>query len=188
MRGMPGFAEAGRVARSLALVPITLGVAALGLAALDRVPGILLDQPPRTTRFERLEDARRRLPAGLLLPAYFPDTLVWPPSRILGRTRWPEALLLAFDSRQTRDAAFLLCQSWSSRRCPASLLAPLEVFHEVEARVGARPARVSAGRTASGEAWEQVDLDWNGRVVTLRLRGRTLDLLRIAESLREEHP
>jgi hypothetical protein len=188
MSEMPVASEAGRVARSLALIPLTLGAAALGLATLDRVPGILLDLPPRTTRFESVDEARRLLPAGLLLPAYFPEALVWPPARVLGRTRWPEALLLAFDSRNTGEAAFLLCQSWSSRRCPASLLTPLDVFHEVETRVGARPARVAAGRAASGEVWEQVELDWDGRQVTLRLRGRTLDLLRVAESLREGRP
>jgi hypothetical protein len=185
---MPGPTDIGRLARSLALVPLTLGGATLILAALHRVPGILLDQPPRTTRFESVEEARRLLPAGVLLPAYFPDTLVWPPVRVVGRTRWPEALLLAFDSRQTPNTTLLVCQTWSRQPCPAGLLPPLEVFHEVESRVGGREARVSAGRAPSGELWEQVDLDWQGREVTLRLRGRTLDLLRIAESLREEHP
>jgi hypothetical protein len=185
---MPAAAGAGGVARSLALIPLTLGAAALGLWGLDRVPAILLDQPPRTSRFESLDEARRLLPAGLLLPAYFPETLSWPPAHVLGRTRWPEALLLAFDSRQTHDTALLLCQSWSRQGCPAGLLPPLEVFHEVETRVGPRPARVAAGWAASGEVWEQVELDWDGRQVTLRLRGRTLDLLRVAESLREGRP
>jgi len=185
---MQGLAASRRVVFSLALVPITLGATALGLAGLDRLPGLLLDQPPQTTRLQSLEEARRRMPRGILLPAYFPEVLVWPPSRVLGRTRWPETLLLVFDSRQTRSAALVLCQSWSSEGCTPRLLPPLEVFHEVEAQVGARPARLSAGRTASGEVWEQVRLDWDGREVTLRLRGRTLELLRIAESLREARP
>lgn len=188
MKYRPVSCEVGRVVRSLALIPLTLGAAALGLASLDRVPGILLELPPRTMRFENVDEARRLLPAGLLLPAYFPDALAWPPARVLGRTRWPEALLLSFDSRRTGETALLLCQSWSSRRCPASLMGPLEVFHEVETRVGPRPARVAAGWAASGEVWEQVELDWDGRQVTLRLRGRTLDLLRVAESLREGRP
>jgi hypothetical protein len=178
--------ETLRLALSLMLIPATLGATALGLATLDRVPGILLDQPPRTTGFESLEEARRRLPAGVLLPAYFPDSLAWPASRVLGRTRWPEALLLAFDSRETGSAALVMCQSWSSRPCPAGLLPPLEVFHAVDTRVGTRPARLEAGRSTSGEVWEQVELRWAARQVTLRLRGDTLDLLKMAASLREE--
>jgi hypothetical protein len=185
---MSALSEGRRVAFSLALVPITLGATALGLAGLDRLPGLLIDQPPRTTRLDSLEEARLRLPGGILLPAYFPDDLAWPASRILGRTRFPEALMVAFDSRETGRAALFLCQTWTSRPCPAGLLPPLEVFHEVETRVDSRPARLAAGRSASGEIWEQVELRWGDRQVTLRLHGDTLDLLRMAASLRKERP
>lgn len=177
-----------RAVLSLATIPVVLLGAAAVLAALDALPRLVLGQPRGTTRFASVDEAARRLPRGMLLPAYFPETLVWPASRILARARPPEALLLSFDDRASGRPALLICQSWSSAACPDALLGPLEEFHEVDTSVDGKPARLIAGRAPDGETWEQIAFAWQGRSVTLRLRGRTLDLLRIAGSLREERP
>lgn len=185
---MPAQASTRRTLASLGLIPATLAAAAIALAALDAVPGAIQGRPRGTRRFASLAEAAPRLPRGILLPAYFPDSLAWPAARILARTRRPEALALQFDLRDNGRPALLLCQTWSSEPCPATLLTPLDVFHTVETRVGLRPARLNAGRLGAGETWEELTLSWDHRSLTVRWRGRTLDLLRIAGSLREERP
>lgn len=173
---------------SLALVPATLLAATLVLGLLDTLPGLLLGQPRGTRRLASLEEARRQLPRGLLLPAYFPDSLLWPAAGILARTRQPQAVALSFLARGDGREALVLCQTWSPAACPASLLPPLDVFHSVETRVGGQAVQVRAGRSDGRQTWEELSLLRGGRRVTLRLRGRTLDLLRMADSLREERP
>jgi hypothetical protein len=72
------------------LVPFVLvfAAAALLLRAADCAPAALGGEPRGLRRFETLQDVERATGVRVRLPAYFPDTLGWPPARIrlaLGR-------------------------------------------------------------------------------------------------------
>lgn len=174
--------------RTLAIVPLTLLGAALFLRALDETAVRALGHPRGITRHQRLDAAEARLGGRLLLPAYFPDDLAWPPSQVLSAGT-PAAVCLGFRGRPDGRLRAWLCQAAPGRTTiPELLLAPAPAVGEQSLLVHGQPARIRTLRGDSGEAWQDLAFVEDGRSVVLRFQGNTDRMLRLAESLRRGRP
>lgn len=74
--------EAAKIAWSLALI---LGVTAGGLRLLGVVPGLVQPTAAGVEEFASVEKAQSSLGFEVVIPAYFPSYLSWPPERITGQ-------------------------------------------------------------------------------------------------------
>lgn len=174
--------------KSLCAVPLVLAAAALSLRGLDELALRALGHTRGVTRHARLDQAEARLGERLLLPAYFPDDLEWPPAEIVSAGD-PPAVCVSFRGRADPTTRVRLCQATRERRgIPELLLARLAVLSEQLVRIHDEPARLLRLRGPQGEAWLELAFEDRGRAVVLRLRGAPERALRMAESLRRGRP
>jgi hypothetical protein len=172
------------VAGALASVTLVFTAAAVLLYAVDAVPALITGEPRHVRRASTVVDVERRLRARLLVPYYFPKTLVWPPQRIRFVVGPPGAAALWVDARDG-GPRLLVAETLGPGAIPARLIPEAQVIHSSPVAVG--PARGTLSRVVDegAMAW-QITWVQDGRTLLLRSRGTVEELVRIARSVREE--
>jgi hypothetical protein len=172
--------EAVRAAGGLLVV---VAMAAALLSALDAVPSWLAGDARDVRRARTVDEVERRLRTRLVLPAYFPARLAWPPQRIRYLAGPPGAVELWVDARGG-GPALLLAQTLGRGPLPERLVPPAQELDRSPVAVGQAQGRLSRvvedGEVRWQLAWEQ-----GGRSLLLRSRGTVEELLRMARSARE---
>jgi hypothetical protein len=182
---MAAAAERGKgtgaeLARMLATLAWVVGGAAGLLAFLGAVPGWLTGGAGARAAGS-IQEAEARLGARILLPAFQPARLGWPPAEIrtAGGRRGSVRIRLA----PSEGAPVELVQSTEAGRPIApALLADRNVLAERRTQIGTAPASL-ATVTLDGTVWQELAFDVDGRAVLLRTRGDLGELYRIAHSL-----
>jgi len=176
-------AHAAEAVRTIGALVFVIAVAAAALVAIDALPAWIAGEPRDVRRAQTVHDAERRLRARLVLPAYFPDTLAWPPRRIRFTVRPPGGAALSVDGRDG-SPRLLLAETVAPGDIPDGLVPEAQVLDRSAVAVGAARGTLSRvvedGVTAWQVAWEQ-----DGRRLLLRSRGTVEELLRMARSARE---
>jgi len=169
-------------ARALWILTLVLGGATLALVTLDSVPSWMHGEPRGIRRASGVEEAERRLQAKVLLPAYFPDTLRWPPSAVRFIRDEGGSVALSFLGADGAPALFLAQTAGGDGTLPPALLGRLAVIQQQSAPLGdgAVLARVVA---EDGTLWNQLEWSAGGRRFHLRGRGSLEDLIRMARSI-----
>jgi hypothetical protein len=172
-------AEALRAA--LALVAVVLCAAAL-LSALDGVPAWIAGEPRDLRRARTIEEAERHLRARLLLPAFFPSALAWPPREVRWVSGPPGAAALAVFG-QDGAPRLVLAQTVGPGELPRALLPEVEVLDRTPVAMGAAEGTLSRVVEDGAVGWQ---LAWtqDGRSLLWRSRGTLDELLRMARSAR----
>ncbi|MFO7693053.1 MAG: hypothetical protein R6V57_08225 [Vicinamibacterales bacterium] len=180
----PARATPQGLARMAGVWLLAVLAAAAGLRVADAVPRVLLGvprgvvRPPDLARLER--ESGRRMP----MPAYFPDSLEWPPAEMRMHSGGSAAIWCR--QRPAGGLAFIVATAPPGARAiaPAVLPAAVELQRE-RASLGALPASVSRVRDQDGIVWQQVEWQTPGQIILLRYRGTLGELLKIAGSVRE---
>jgi hypothetical protein len=169
-------------ARALWTMVLVLGGAATALVTLDAVPTWLHGEPRGIRRATTVEDAERRVQAKVFLPAYFPDTLRWPPSSVRFTRDEGGAVALSFLGADGAPALLLAQTTGGGGSIPEGLLGRRAVIQRQAAPLGdgAELARIVA---EDGTLWNQLEWGVGGRRYVLRGRGSLDDLLRMARSI-----
>ncbi len=177
--------EAAGVVFSLGLV--TAASAGL-LRVADAFPSWLEGEPARVRSFHDLAEAERSLGAPLLLPAYFPDSLRWPPDSIRVRGRSPATVALVFLRKDGGRPLLFVQTVGGDRPIAPSLLPTGTAIHAMPLTVGSSPARLLRVVVGGGEAWSDLALESEKRQIVFRFDGRTEEVIRMAETLRRWRP
>ena len=169
-------------ARALWILVLVLGGTAAALATLDAVPGWMHGEPRGIRRAATVEEAERRLQAKVLLPAYFPDTLRWPPAAVRFTRDEGGAVALSFDGQDGAPALVLAETVGAGAALPDALLGRRAVIQRQSAPLGdgAELARVVA---EDGTLWNQLEWTLGSRRFVLRGRGSLDDLIKMARSI-----
>ena len=162
---------------------LVMGVTAVALKALDRLPAWLTGATHGARVFLSLDDAGRAVGARIWLPAYYPEELAWPPSRIEASTGEPAVLVVGIAGRRDGRERLVIAQSiGGAAPPPPGFLPEARAIETAQVPVGAHRAslsRVLIGPRALHDLW----WDQGGRRVTLRYDGPVETLLLIAASL-----
>ena len=177
----PGrLAEAVRTAWGLAVV---FAAAFALLAALDAVPSWVGGEPREVRRARTVDEVERRLGARLVLPAYFPARLAWPPIQVRYVGGPPGAVALTVAARG-EGAGLLLVQTVRPGAIPRQLLPEAQELDRSPLAGG--PAGGILSRVVQdGEMRWQLAWQQDGRDLLLRSNGSVDELLRMARSARE---
>jgi len=168
---------------------VVLLAAALSLTALDALPRVLSGEHRGVTRYESIEGAEQALGSHLFLPAFFPDTLRWPPTSIRVYAGPPAASALAFAGRDGSPDRLVVYQAPGPRATvPMALMPAGRVLQTVPV-----PMPVGEGTMIRFEGADGAianDLIWYRPDVTLAFRyaGPANELLTIARSARRSRP
>ncbi len=179
-------ARATEVARALLTLLLVTGAAAGMLAGLDAVPGWIEGEPRGVRRARSIDDAERRLRARITLPAYFPDTLRWPPSSVRLIAGVPATVALTFEARGG-GAALLFVQTLGGEGpVPPRLLPEAAVLQRGRLSLGDHEATLSRVIGDDGEVWNELDWTQSGARFAMRGKGSLEDLVRMARSVHRE--
>jgi hypothetical protein len=169
----------------LTLVLVVGGTAGL-LAALDSAPGCIQGVPRGVRNLKSIDEAERRLRGTLALPAFFPDTLQWPPSAIRAVQDTSPAVALAFQGRAGGVELWLAQTMAGDGPIPPSLLPPATVLGKGSVAVGGEEATLSRIVGEDGTIWHEIAWRQFGRRLVLRGKGPLDQLVRMARSAHRE--
>ncbi len=177
-------ASAPELARA-ALVFALVTAAAVGvLAGLDAAPSLLRGEDRRVHGVANVQEAERRLGTRLVLPAYFPDTLRWPPAAIHLMTT-PAAVALDIQSRDGAPRMVLAQGIGSDDALPPQLLPPAEPVTASAIAVGKLPGKLGRVVGPDGRIWNEVSWVTAGHRMVYRSVGSLEELVKMARSARE---
>ena len=186
--GREGLAPPPSRARELArLLGVWLSVvafAALGLRLVDAVPRLLLGVPRGVVRASDLAQLDRESGRRMPVPAYFPDSIEWPPAEVRMHSGGSAAIWCR--QRPAGGLALIVATAPPGMREVAAAVLPASVDLQREgASLGARPAVVARVRDADGVVWQQVQWRTPAQLILVRYRGTLDELLKIAGSVHE---
>ncbi len=174
--------EVGRIVAVAVLV--TGGMAAL-LRTVDALPGLFLGEPRGIVRHPSIEEAERALGARVLLPAYFPDSLRWPPSSIRSGHVPAPGLAVQFIGREGgRERLFVFETIPGGSEFPSSLVPEASAYYTVPVLVGNAAGAFRSVRMAAEGNFSEVEFHKEGRKILIRYAGTGDELMKIAGSLR----
>ena len=169
------------------LVAIVAAAAGL-LRVLDLLP-LSLGEPASGRPFAQIGDVERRFRERLVRPAYFPETLQWPPSRIRVASGRPAVVVLAFRGRGGGPERLFLGQSVGGVASVPERLWPGGVVLASEpAQVGEAPATLERILGEDGHTWYELRWELFERQLRLRSAGSRAELFTFAHSMRKEGP
>ena len=158
---------------AISLAVVLLGATGL-LRALDLAPQ-WIGEPREGWPFARIADVERRLGERLAIPAYFPQTLRWPPTRIrVGGSR-PAAVVLALGERA------VFGQTIGGREAIPRRLWPEGVVLQTEPIELGTVDRILGD---DGRIWHEVRWDRWGRSFALRSLAPAPEVVQMARSVR----
>jgi hypothetical protein len=173
--------HAAGIAGSLAVV---VAGSALALYAVDAVPGLLTGDGTGIVRFESIEGAERAFGGRLALPAFFPDSLRWPPDVVRFHEAPPMTVALSFTGREGQADRLTICQARGARASiPMPLMPAGRVLHRVAVPVNEGQAAMYRVQMPDGSL--RHDFIWHRDDVSLAMRyaGPADELLSIALSV-----
>jgi hypothetical protein len=176
---------AAELARSTAAVLLVLAGATATLAALDRMPAWITGRAHGVARVANVTEASRRLRARIILPAYFPESLAWPPAEILVASGPPAAAALEITSREDGTPRLLVIQTGAPGAVPERLLGGTPLDPGSPVRIGDTTGRLRRVIGMDGEVWWELAWTYRSRSVVMRSRGEVEQLLEMARSARE---
>jgi hypothetical protein len=185
---VPGHAQRPAVAAGLLRIAgawlLLVAAAAFGLRVADAVPRVALGVPRGVVRVPDVDRLDRESGRRMPVPAYFPDTIQWPPAE--ARLHAGGSAAIWCRQRPAGGVALIVATAPRGSRDISGAVLPASVELQREAvMLGTRPAVVSRVRDADGAVWQQVQWQTADQIVLVRYRGTLDGLLKIAGSVHD---
>jgi hypothetical protein len=170
-----------RLAFSLLTIAVIIGV----LKILDWVPEAF--QEGFGKEYSTVQEARSKLNfEKIYVPSYFPQSLRWPPSRIMAQKRPFSAIVMEFRRVGDGAVALVIVQSDSSHDVKHQAIRIRQIRKRIPYTLGGRDAVLETGRCNDREpcgliAWTEGD-----QKVMVVARSDSSELLKIAKSMLPE--
>ena len=163
---------------------LVVAASAVALRLADALPRAALNLPRGVTRAADVAELERASGRRMPMPAYFPDTIAWPPADARLHTSGSAAIWCR--QREGRDTALIVATAPRGARGVADQVLPASVELQREQAVrGNRALAVSRVRDADGAVWQQVQWQSAAQIVLVRYRGTLDELLTIAGSVND---
>jgi hypothetical protein len=167
---------------------LVLAGAVVTLRGLDALPGLLAGRSAGIDAYESVEGGQRALGQRFLVPAFFPDTLTWPPSAVRVHADPPKSVALVFAGRDGEPDRLTIFEAFGPRTSiPMALMPAGRVLHRVDVPMPDGECvlyrvQVADGSTRNDLVWFRADA-----TVALRYAGSADELITIARSLQRSH-
>ena len=137
--------------------------------------------------FNAVEEAEYKLRIKLLLPAYFPDYISWPPAETQAQQRPYRMVSLSFRDRRNQDLMMTIHQVFSEQTPSLPELFPLNSYgQEIPIKLNRQAATFASFIKDDGQRWNCVWWRGSDRQVIITARFSETELLKIAKSMVRE--
>lgn len=173
----------------LATLTVVLVTSTVVLLAADAATRWLAGTPSGLIPCRDIEEAQHQVHARLLVPAYFPDSLAWPPARVELVIGPPATVALSFTGRDGGEEILRLVQVVDADLPPASETWPAATtVSTTRVTLDDTTRDLTRVLTRDGSFWHELHLTIDGRRVAFRTKGSIADLLRMAGNLEHFAP
>ncbi|MCK9419075.1 MAG: hypothetical protein M0R70_06830 [Nitrospirae bacterium] len=173
----------GKTLSGLLLMLALVFLAVVFLAAMNWLPSLREEGFAR--QYNSIEDAKRTLKLNdILVPAYFPEGLRWPPSFILAQKKPYQAVVMEFKDAKTKETSLIVIQS--SLSGSDGQLQRIRLSHDREEtryRLKNKSVLLQVGMCDNGMRCSKMTWQDNGLFYTVLLTSSPFELIRIAESM-----
>lgn len=158
-------------------------VFALALRMLDEVPGLVTGLARGVMRVESLSELERQASRPMPIPAYFPDTLSWPPETLLSFDG--SSTSMWFRHRQSLATWLIVATRAGTGDVAPQVLPSTAPLQTESTTVRHLPATVERLIDRDGVVWHQLRWHEAGTTRLVRYRGTLDDAMLIANSIDE---
>jgi hypothetical protein len=152
------------------------------LKTLNWLPTVL--QEGILKPYGSIEEVRSKLNIkDLYVPSYFPQSITWPPSKILAQTKPSVATLLIFNRAGKEDPALVISQAVSERFTPDMLIKIKQITERVPYQLDGRKALLEVGFCEKDDPCSRISWVEGIYTITITMKSQPFDLVQIAESM-----
>ena len=159
-----------------------VGVLLLLIKVSNWLPFALQKESLRSYGSIEAVQAELRIP-HIYVPAYFPQTVSWPPEHLFAQAKPFPGVLMTFTRAQAPRELLVITQSQSesfSRLVPCPLA---RTTAEVQYDFHGRKAFLEVGYCSAEEPCSRISWQENGSYISVFMRAAPFDLISIAESM-----
>lgn len=161
---------------------VTMAVVAGLLKVLNWAPGTL--EPGLMARYPSLDAAVSTLGIRkIYVPAYFPETLRWPPAVVLAQSRPYQAVVMEFSRARDGQTVLVISQAASTQFATDAAIRLRAVSEKVPLDLRGRKAALEAGLCEDRSVCSRVQWDEGKVHIVLTMKAPSVELIRIAESM-----
>ncbi len=161
---------------------ITVAAVIIVLKTLNWLPTLL--QQDTIRRYGSIEEVRAKTKIrDVFVPAYFPQSIMWPPSEILAQSRPYPAVLMVFNAANKREVVLVISQAASDAFSKNALIQFDRITRTVPYDLKGRKALLEVGDCKNDEPCSRISWIEDEFTITLTMKSRPFELLRIAESM-----
>jgi hypothetical protein len=154
----------------------------VALKLIDWLPGAF--QPGTVRRYASIAEAQATLGiAKIYVPAYFPKTLVWPPSRVLAQSKPFAAVVMEFHRVDSQEVALVITQTSSRRLQQRPQIRLKRVRQASSVNLKGRESVVESGFCDDGEPCSKITFMEGDLWIDIQMRSSSEELLVLAGSL-----
>jgi len=166
----------------LAYFVLTIVAIIIVLKTLNWLPMVLQEGILRP--YASIEEVRSKLNIkDLYVPSYFPQSITWPPSKILAQTKPYVATLLVFNRPGKDGPALIISQAASERFSPDMLIKIVQVTERVPYQLNGRTALLEVGTCEKNEPCSRISWVEGIYTMTVTMKSQPFDLVQIAKSM-----
>lgn len=135
-------------------------------------------------KYGSIEEVKAKLKVrDVYVPSYFPQSVKWPPSRILAQSRPYFALLMEFSHGETSDVSLVISQVADNRAIPEEKLTLVQVKEKANYPLKGRTALLEVGACQNDLPCSRISWNEGKYRLTLIMKAPPFDLIKIADSM-----
>lgn len=173
----------GKSLRGLLWMLLMAGLVVTVLAAINWLPSRM--QKGFVRQYDSIEEAKRSLGLdNVLVPAYFPEGITWPPSLVLAQIKPYRAVVMEFKKAESMETALIVIQSsLHAGDAQFQRIALSELKEETQYRLKGKIVLLQVGTCDNGTPCSRMKWQDNGLYCTVLLMSSPFELIKIAESM-----
>jgi hypothetical protein len=121
--------------------------------------------------------------SDIYVPSYFPEQLGWPPAEILAQKKPFEAVVMEFGRSGGDETALVIIQAERPEFAHGAKLQLIDVTENIPYDLDGKTALLEAGTCSDGSPCSRMSWEEDGRHISLTMKSKPIELIRIAESM-----
>ena len=161
---------------------VTIAILIAVLTVTNWLPTML--QEGMMKKYRSIEEVKSKLKVrDIYVPSYFPQSVKWPPSRILAQSRPHFALLMEFSLGETSDVSLVISQVAGNGPIPEEKLSLVQVKEKANYSLKGRTALLEVGACKNDLPCSRISWNEGEYRLTLVMKAPPFDLIKIADSM-----